>query len=113
MPPKNRFQAYPGDVTKQKLEVIRKHEQDKAGTTEDGKPIKINDTWLLQNFVDVRHELIAGNVTNRQRLGGLEESVSKLTDAVTALVEKDSVRSSDIAEIKQMLKSLTEELKSE
>lgn len=97
MPPKNRFSAYPGDVTKQKLEVIRKHEQDKAGTTPDGKPIKITDTWLLQDFVDVRHEAVAGGVTNRQKLGGM-------SDEITAL-------RSEIVELKQTIEMLADLIK--
>jgi len=85
MPAKNRFSAYPDDVAKQKLEVIRKHEQDKAGTKPDGTPIKITDTWLLQDFVDVRHEAVAGGVTNRQKLGGMSDELKALRAEIIEL----------------------------
>lgn len=90
MPAKHKFQAYPGDVTWQKLEDIRKHEADKSG-------VKITDSWLLQNFVEVRHELIAGGVTNRQRLGGMSDELKALR--------------AEIIDLKQTIKLLADLIK--
>lgn len=78
MPAKHKFQAYPGDVTWQKLEEIRKYEADKSG-------VKINDSWLLQSFVEVRHEAVAGGVTNRQKLGGMSDELSALRTEIIEL----------------------------
>jgi hypothetical protein len=92
MPAKHKFQAYPGEVTWQKLEDIRKYETEKSN-------VKITDSWLLQNFVEVRHELIASGVTNRQRLGGVVDELS----AVRA----------EIIELKQTIEMLAALIKGE
>jgi hypothetical protein len=86
MPAKNRFQAYPGEVAKQKLEVIRKHEQDKAGTKPDGTPIKINDTWLLENFIDVRHEALTAGRSNRERIADIVTAVTTMDEKIDRLI---------------------------
>ncbi len=86
MPSKNLFRAYPNDVTKQKLEVIRRYEQDKSGANDDGAPMKINDTWLLQNFVEVRHESLTAGRSNRERIADIVTAVTTMDEKIDRLI---------------------------
>lgn len=86
MPSKNLFRAYPNEVTKQKLEVIRQYEQEKASNSEDGTPIKINDTWLLQNFVEVRHEALTAGRSNRERIADIVAAVTTMDEKIDRLI---------------------------
>jgi hypothetical protein len=93
MPAKHKFQAYPGEVTWQKLEEIRKYEADKAG-------VKINDSWLLQNFVEVRHESLTAGRSNRERIADIVAAVTTMDEKIDRLItflmeEKSNVRPDD------------------
>jgi len=86
MPSKNLFRAYPNDVTKQKLQVVRRYEQDKAGANDDSAPIKINDTWLLQNLIEVRHEAITAQRSNRERIADIVTAVTTMDEKIDRLI---------------------------
>ena len=88
MPAKHPFRASLGDVAKKKLDVIIEYEEKKAGLDSDGKQIKLTPKEIIEELINVRHELIAGGVTNRQRLGGIEEAVSEVSASIKVMSDK-------------------------
>lgn len=95
MAPKNPFRASLSDKAKKKLERIIIHEEQKAGLDAQGEQIKLTPKEIIENLIDVRFELIAGEVTNRQRLGGLNDEIVALRAEVKelrALLEARSIQ---------------------
>jgi len=85
MPAKHPFRASLGDVAKKKLDVIIEYEEKKAGLDSEGKQIKLTPKEIIEELINVRHELIAGGVTNRQRLGGMSDELKALRAEIIEL----------------------------
>ncbi len=82
MPAKHPFRASLGDVARKKLDKIIEYEEKKAGLDTEGNQIKLTPKTIIEDLIDVRYELIEGGVTNRQRLGGIEEAVSEVSASI-------------------------------
>lgn len=88
MPAKHPFRASLGDVARKKLDKIIEYEEGKAGLDTEGNQIKLTPKEIIEEMINVRHELIEGGVTNRQRLGGIEAAVSEAADAIKVMSGK-------------------------
>ncbi len=87
MPSKYMVRASLSETARKKLDAIVAHEQAKFAPDIDGNPIPLKDTKIIEGLIDVRYELIAGGVTNRQRLGGMSDELSALRAEIIELKE--------------------------
>lgn len=87
MPPKNPFRASLSDKAKKMLAKIVEYEEGKVGLDANGQQIKLTPKEIIEDLVSKRHELLEGGVTNRQRLGGMNDELVSLRGEVTLLRE--------------------------